>query len=210
MDRSATPAFASVVANVRKAKSVTYRLAQKLTLRSPTLNQKWYLDGDNIRLELLGIEGQVHDETPPVFEAFVVDFRNKEAVRLDFMRKTVQHIPVGENIPGGFNMIASLRRAKDQDALFINNEHLNGRKTRLYRFTQLHVLGFSGKVKQGETAELWVDASSGLPARMVIETLLERGRGKSSLIFHDFQWNIPLPADLFKAEAPPGFKAATP
>ncbi|HTU91506.1 MAG TPA: trypsin-like peptidase domain-containing protein [Gemmataceae bacterium] len=205
MDRSAAPAFADVVAKVQKAKSVTFRMTQKLTPLSPTIHQKWYLQGDNIRLELLGPQGKSQDQAP-VFEAFVVDYRNKKGMRLNFMEKTARPMPLNKKMPVDFNPIDSLRQAKDSDAKLIGNEDLHGRKMQVYEFTQLHVFGLSGKVKEGETAKLWVDAASGLPARMVVETLLVNGKGKSSLIFDDFQWNKPLPADLFKLEAPPGFK----
>lgn len=204
MDWSATPAFADVVAKVQKAKSVTFRMTQKLTPQSPTIQQKWYLQDDGIRLELLvppGYQDQGH-----VFMAIVANSRNKKAMELDFVKKIARPTPMSKQTPARFNLIDSLRRAKDSDAKFIGNEDRDGRKTRAYEFTRLHVLGLSGKVKEGETAKLWVDAASGLPVRMVVETLLADGKGKSSLIFEDFEWNKELPGDLFKLEAPPGFK----
>jgi outer membrane lipoprotein-sorting protein len=200
MHQSATPAFADVVANVQKAKSVTFRMTQKLTPHSPTLHSKGYLQGDNARLELL-------DPQDKVVEAFVVDLHNKKGMRLNFVNKTAQPISVDKKMPVGFNPIDDLRKAKDSDAKLIGNEDLNARKTWVYEFTQLHVLGLSGKVKEGETAKLWVDAASGLPARMVIEvSSMTGGKFKSSLIFEDFEWNKPLSADFFKLEVPPGFK----
>lgn len=200
VDRSAAPAFADVVANVQKAKSVTFRLTQKLTPQSPTIPAKWYLQGDNIRIELLDPQGKV-------FEAFVADYRNKKGMRLNFENKTVRPIPVDKKVPANFNPIDGLRQAKDSDAKLIGHEDLHDRKMRVYEFTQLKVLGLSGKVKEGETAKLWVDAASGLPVRMVIEvSLMTGGKTKSSLIFEDFEWNKSLSADLFKQEVPPGFK----
>lgn len=200
MNQSAAPAFADVIANVQKAKSVTFRMKQKLGPQSPSIPAKWYLQGDNVRMELLDPQGEA-------FEAFVVDYRNKKAMRLNFLDKTARTIPVDKKKPTGFDLIDSLRKAKDTDAKLIGNEDLDGRKTRVYEFTQLHVFGLSGKVKEGETAKLWVDAASGLPVRMVIEITSMRADGKkSSLIFDDFEWNKSLPADLFKVEVPPGFK----
>jgi outer membrane lipoprotein-sorting protein len=201
MNQTAAPAFADVVAKVQKAKSVTFRMTQKLMPHSRSIPAKWYLQGDSMRMELLDPQGNA-------FEAFLVDYRNKKVMRLNFMNKTAQFSPVNnKNLPTGSNIIASLREAKDRDAKFIGNEERDGRKTRVYEFTQLHVFELSGKVKKGETAKLWVDAASGLPARMAIETtLLTGGKEKSSLIWEDFEWNKYLSADLFKLEVPPGFK----
>lgn len=200
MDRSAAPAFADVVAKVQKAKSVMFRMTQKLTPHSPSIPAKWYLKGDSIRIEMLDPQGEV-------FTAVVGDYRNKKALQLDFVKKTARALPVDKKMPMGFNPIDGLRRAKDSDAKLIGKEDLNGRKTRVYQLKQLNVLGLSGKVKEGETAKLWVDADSGLPVRMVIEgSFMTGGKAKSSLIFEDFEWNKSLPADLFKLEAPPGFK----
>jgi outer membrane lipoprotein-sorting protein len=197
---AAAPAFAAVVANVQKAKSVTFRMTQKLMPHSPTIPGKWYFQGDNARLEIVDPQGEVA-------EAIVVDYRNKKGMKLNFVKKTAAPIPVDKKMPTGFNPIDSLRKAKDSDAKFIGNEERDGRKTRVYEFTEVDVLGLRGKIKEGDTAKLWVDADSGLPVRMVLEvSFMTNGKFKSSLIFEDFQWDKPLPADLFKLEVPPGFK----
>ncbi len=203
IDRSAAPAFADVITKVQKAKSVTFHVTQKLTPQSPTVHSKWYLQDDDIRIELLGPHGEKG-------MAYVVNYRDQKAMEINFVRQTARPIPVAKKMPVGFNPIASLRQAKDTDAKLIGNENLDGRMTQVYEFTRLHVLGMSGQVKQGETAKLWVDAVTGLPVRMVIETLLAKGNGKSSFVFDDFHWNKPLPADLFSLSVPKGYTLQKP
>jgi outer membrane lipoprotein-sorting protein len=205
LDRSAPPAFGQVVDNVKKARSVTFTLRQKLTPQSPTLEQKWYLQGDAARLEIPGTQGDIHSDLP-VLMAVVVDYRRKKAVELDFVHKTARERDLSDRMARDFsNPIEGLRRLTDKDAERVGEDQLDGRKMLVYRLKRLDFLGMKGTVEEGETAKVWVDAASALPARIVIEAFTADRKGQSSLIFEKFAWNEPLAANLFRLDVPEGF-----
>jgi outer membrane lipoprotein-sorting protein len=204
-DRKApAPAFGQVVDNIKKARSVTFTLQQKLTPQSPTLEQKWYLQGDAIRLEMPGTQPAFRTDLPVVL-VMIADYRQKQALELDFMRKTARKIEK-KDVPKEFrDPIEGLRKLTDKDAERVGQEQLNGRKTVIYRLKRIDFLGAKGKVEQGETAKVWVDAASGLPARIVLDTFNADHKGKSLIVFKDFTWNVPLDPALFRMEVPQGF-----
>jgi outer membrane lipoprotein-sorting protein len=205
LDRNAPLAFGQVVENVKKAKSVSFTLKQKLTPESQSLEQKWFLLGDSIRMEIPGTQEAFHAEEGTILAA-IGNLKEKKALQLDFVRKTAQWLDIEKNVPKQFaNPIDRLRQLKDQDAKRVADEELDGRKTHVYELAKLDFFGGKGKIEEGESAKVWVDPKSGLPVRIVIEGWNADKKAKMKLIFEQFTWNEELAPEMFKLEVPKGF-----
>jgi outer membrane lipoprotein-sorting protein len=213
LDRTAVPAFADVVENVRKAKSVTFVLKMPTIVDGKergVLQQKFYVQGDVYRMELPGAQEGVTapPDTPPVVIAVIVDAKQKKALLLDYTKKSAKLIKAEdaewEAMAKAFaNPIEQLSQLKGDDAERLGEEELNGAKTEVFKLKKKDiVLGL--RLTGGETAKLWVDAKSGLPVRIAVEPAADN-KEKTPLVFEQFSWNESLDAGLFKLEAPKGF-----
>ena len=116
IDHHAGLAFADMVQKVQEAKSVTFRCKQKLTPQSPTLEQRWYMQGDGVRLEMPGVQEAFQTDLP-VIMAFVANLKEKKALQLDYHGTVATWLPVDKEVGKQFtNPIEQLRKLKDQDA----------------------------------------------------------------------------------------------
>jgi len=205
MNRESAFGFGDVVQNIQKAKSVSFNLKQKLTPQSPTLNQKWFLQGDGMRMEMPGIqEGFRRDE--PIIMAIIANLKEKKALQIDYIGKTAKWQNIEKNMDKAFaNPIDQLRKLKDQDAERIDDEKLDGKTMRVYRLKKLDFLGGKGPIEEGESAKVWVDPKNGLPVRIAIEGWNADHKGKMHLVFDQFTWNENYSPEMFALEVPKGF-----
>ena len=198
-------AFADVVENVKKAKAVNFTCKQKVTPNSPMLEQKWFVQGDFMRLEMPGIQEAFRAEEPVIL-AVIADFKEKKGLQIDYPTKTAKWLKFDEKMTKQFvNPIDQLRKLKDQDAERAPDEELDGRKVQVYLLKKLDFFGGKGPIEEGESFKVWVDPKSGLPVRIVIEGWNSDKKGKQILTFSDFTWNQPVAAEMFKLEVPKGF-----
>jgi len=208
-------AFADVVEGVKKAKSVTFVTKMPSVVQGKAggvLQQKFYIQGDVYRTEVPSAQegATVPADAPPVLIAFVVDFKQKKAMQINYVKKTVKYIKADdkkwdEMAKAFANPLEQLRQMKGDDAEKIGNEELNGQKTEVFKLKKAEL--FMGvRPASGETAKLWVDPKSGLPVRIAVEPAADSKEKTPSIVFEKFTWNETLDADLFKLDAPKGFK----
>jgi hypothetical protein len=210
-DHAAGPAFADVVEQVKHAKSVTFVAMVKPTQKSAIMEEKFYIQGDAFRMELIGAEDTpvpVHE--PPVWLAIIADAKQKKALELDFDRKIARAIRGDEGVwqemaKGLANPIEQLRQLKDQDAEKIGEEVLDGRKTQVYRLKKADIIGL--RLTGPEVAKVWVDVKTRLPVRIAIERASADGKVDAAFSFDHFGWNESFDPDLFKQEVPKGFSS---
>jgi outer membrane lipoprotein-sorting protein len=214
MDRTASLAFADVVENVKKAKSVTFVTKMPSIVQGKErgiLQQKFYIQADAYRMELPSAqEGvPVPPDAPPILMAVIADVKQKKALQLDFTRKTAKYLKAddktSEEMAKAFaNPIEQLRQLKGDDAERLGEEELNGRKTEVYRLKKTDI--FMGmRLTGGETAKLWVDPKSNLPVRIAVEPSADSSDKTPLFVFEQFSFNESLDPDLFKLDVPKGF-----
>jgi outer membrane lipoprotein-sorting protein len=182
-------AFAQVVERVKAASSVRFTTASQLG-KGPEITGMMYLEGSRMRFEQ--------------FDGMLVgigDFERKQALALDTHRKLAQSVEIDARMARAYvNPIDQLQRAKSNDAEQIGEDILKGRRTRVYRVRKADLLGIRGR---GEMM-VWVDAESGLPAKIVIRDT--DPKAPMEFRFDEFVWNEPLDARLFSLAIPDGFQ----
>jgi outer membrane lipoprotein-sorting protein len=212
MDRTAAPAFADVIQNVKNARSVSFVTEMPTIIEGSkrgVLRQKFYIQGDLYRMELPSAqEGvQVAADAPVNFMVLIADAKQKKVLQLDYTKKTAKTITPDEKMWQDMakslaDPIKQLRQLKEKDAEKIGEEELDGVKTQVYRLHRTDV--FMGMtVTKDETVKLWVDAKTGLPVRLAVGD--PQDKDKQFFVFKDFRWNEALDAELFKLEVPKGF-----
>jgi outer membrane lipoprotein-sorting protein len=179
--------FAQVVENVKKAKTVTFVVKQKLGSQ-PELECKMAMEGDMIRIELSNLL------------ITIVNTNQRKGLELDVGRKVASKIDMEGRVPAEkfADPIQRLRNLKEEIKDHVNElgeEELDGRKCQVYEVT--------GPVKDAgllpEKFKLWVDAKTGLPVK------IHAADDKTSLTFENFKWDEPLKDNLFSLEVPKGY-----
>ena len=184
MDRGAGVAFAGVLENIRKAKTVTFRNTQKLGRQSEN-KMKYYIQEDRLRIEM------------EAYLIYIIDLKQKKALQLLPPSKIAKHIDLRKRAPAASfkNPIAQLRKLKSEDAEKTGDEEVGGRLCQVYRVRQAEFLGLKGEMT------LWVDPKTELPVKIHFE----RPDGKMKLTFDKFTWDKAIDEDLFKLEVPDGY-----
>jgi hypothetical protein len=211
-DRTASPAFADVVKQVKDAHSVTFVTQMPTVVQGSSrglLRQKFYVQGDAFRMELPSAqEGlPVPADAPPVLLAIVANSKHKKALQLDFVKKEARFLEVGDKqwqdmMQGMANPIEKLRQLKNEDAERVGEEVLDGRKTQVFRVKRGDLL-LGLRVAAGESAKLWVDPETSLPVRIAVGD--PSSKDKPFLVFDQFTWNEALAPGLFALEVPQGW-----
>jgi outer membrane lipoprotein-sorting protein len=209
MDRTAVFAFADVVEKVKNAKSVTFVLKSEIGSQ-PAMLQNFYIQGTAYRMEIPSKEQAfpVPPDAPPVLMALIADAKQKQTLRLDYVRKTAQKLPVDDKQweeMAKADVIEQFRHLTDKDAERIGEEQLNSRKTSVYRLKKVDFFGEKGVVEEGGSAKVWIDAESQLPVRMELVNVSADRKHKATMLFEQFTWNQPLDMELFRLEVPKGF-----
>ena len=205
MDRNAGFAFGQVVQKVKDAKSVNFRCKQKIKSDSPTLVQRWFMQGNGVRMEMPGKQESFQVDEP-IIMALIGNLKQKRAIQLDFREKVAKLISIEDNVTKSFaNPIDQLRTLKDQDAKREADEDLEGHKTHVYSLKRIDIFGGNGKTGAGDSFRLWVNPKTGLPVRIVVESLHSGKKDKMVLIFDEFAWNEPMAPEKFSVDVPKGF-----
>jgi outer membrane lipoprotein-sorting protein len=205
MDRNAGFAFGQVVQKVKDAKSVSFRCKQKIKADAPTLEQRWFMQGDGMRMEMPGKQ-EAFQVDEPIIMAYIGNLKQKRAIQLNFKDKVATLISLEDKMTKSFaNPIDQLRTLKDQDAKREADEDLDGHKTHVYSLKRIDLFGGKGKTGDGDSFRVWVNPKTGLPVRIVIESLHSEKKDKMVLIFDEFVWNEPMAAEMFSVEVPKGF-----
>jgi hypothetical protein len=214
MHLSAPLAFGDLVENVKQAKAVSFVSKMPTILQGKErgiLQQKFFVQDQAFRMEIPSAQegANIPPDAPSVLMAVIADAKQKKALEIDFVRKAARFIQVDdkrwqEMARGLTNPIDKLRSLKNDDAEPLGEEILDGRKTQIYR---LKKADFFMEVRFGkeDTAKLWADPKTGLPIRISVEGPTPDGKDKNFIIFDQFTWNEPLPAEMFKMEIPAGF-----
>ena len=205
MDRNAGFAFGQVVQKVKDAKSVNFRCKQKIKSDSPTLVQRWFMQGNGVRMEMPGKQESFQVDEP-IIMALIGNLKQKRGIQLNFKDKVAKLISIEDNVAKSFaNPIDQLRTLKDQDAKREADEELDGHKTHVYSLKRIDIFGGNGKTGAGDSFRLWVNPKTGLPVRIVVEGLHSEKKDKMVLIFDEFVWNEPMAPEMFSVDLPKGF-----
>ncbi|HEV3415185.1 MAG TPA: hypothetical protein VG056_00140, partial [Pirellulales bacterium] len=190
MDRTAATTFAQMVENVRKAKSVSFVLKQKLGDQA-LLVTEMAIQGDRLRYVLA-------DSL-----ALIIDLKERKELQLDMHQKIADRIDLKGRVPVEMlrDPIERLRNLKDEinrNVEQLGDEELDGHNC--------HVFQVKGRPKKPvawlvpDSFKLWVDAKTGLPVRILAED------ERTSLTYERFLWDEPLREQLFSLEVPDGYR----
>jgi hypothetical protein len=178
-------AFAGVIENVQKAESVVLTNRQTIG-KQPTMEMKWYIQGEKIRMEVPGAV------------AFVTDLGDKTTYELNLRDKIAKALPTPESGRQAFaNPVSHLQNARPEDARLIGKEQLSGKTVQLYRIEKIDFLGAKGA---GEM-KIWVDPETNLPVKILMDQPQKDRGSRNTIELTDFEWNKALEASLF---LPPG------
>jgi len=205
-------AFADVIKNVNDSKSVTFITKMPTIVqgtRRGVLQQKFYIQGDSYRMEIPSAQEDIQapPDAPPIVAVLIADWQQRKAILLDYTTKTAKMIETDEKTWNGMakamaDPVKQLRQLKEQDAERLADEDLNGVKMQVYRLKKKEI--FMGLTQSpDESAKLWVDPKTGLPARIAQGEIGDKD--KPFCIFEQFAWNEKLDPNLFKLEIPQGF-----
>jgi outer membrane lipoprotein-sorting protein len=199
IDRSAGPAFAQVLENVKKATSVTFTVARKENppeRRDPAESEtKWYL-----------LDGFERIETADKKNVAITDYKQKLNFKLESEKKKVRVRDITD-AQAAISPMDDLRKMAESDAELVETTELDGRKVRLYRLKQVVFPRFAmgpGNKNKSVDARVWVDVQTNLPVRITFDAI---GRTQQvSVVLEKFTWNEQLDPKLFDLDVPEGFK----
>jgi outer membrane lipoprotein-sorting protein len=187
-------AFAEVLENIQNAESVTCVNTQKLPL-GPEMKFTWYVEKDRLRME------------NPQIVTMIGDMQLKKTLQLNHGSKSaiLRDMPSGKPVGPFANPLDGLKNAKAEDAQFVREERVGGKKVLVYRLEKLYLMDMKGE----GTTTVWVDAKSELPVRITAESSSVDAKGrelKTYLAFDEFRWNEPVDPRLFSLEVPEGYR----
>lgn len=117
----------------------------------------------------------------------------------------VATLNLSEQSPDAF--VRALRKLTDDGATELGQQTIDGRPALGYRVAG-EKLGFPGPRRPAVDpafAEVWVDAESRLPARLVIDMPLWEQDQRLKIVYDRFEWNVPLAAGVFEPAIPPDY-----
>jgi hypothetical protein len=218
-----TPVFATVIQKVTNAESISFLLRQQLG-NQPVFVSKMYIQGDKIRIDIVGAEGdqpnleklreEMKRRNLTALNSTIGDFTAKQALDLDHFRKTFKKRQLDDRTVTEFtraNLIEQFRKVKPENAERIDEESQNGRKIDVYVVRQVDIMGIKGELsgQEGQKMTVWVDRASSLPVKILLETSFHvEGKSKDWLEFSEFTWNEPFDEDLFSLQVPEGYTPA--
>jgi len=189
LNYSGGQAFAQMIEKVKAASSVHFTTAMRLG-KGPQIKGVVYVEGNRSRSE---------EFNSAVFS--VVDLDQKQGLIFDMADKRAHLMKIDADLARmASNPIDRLRRMKSDDAEPIGQEMLRGRRTQVYRCRKIDAAFCMGN---GEML-VWVDAESGLPAKIEIRTT--DPKTPIELRLDEFVWNEPLDARLFSLAISDGFQ----
>jgi hypothetical protein len=209
-DRDASPAFAQVAENVKKATSLVFVndvSSEPRPGRKAIYQNKHYVQGKLYRSESFRVGD---DSTVVLTDVTIGDTQAKQELQITYKSKTaVKHLLTDATANFIQSAPESLGRLADSDAEYLDEEQLNGRKTLVYKVKKFEVQP-GRDLKDTETVKVWIDSESHLPVQVLIETWLPGNARIPPIInrqvMSNFKWNEPIDPKLFSMEAPEGFE----
>jgi WD40 repeat protein len=187
-DRSASQAFAQVIEKVKSANSVRFRMVTRFD-RQPEVESRFLIEGNRLRGELS--HGTLIQ---------IIDFDRSRVLYLDTSHKLAESTDLSAKKAEELaNPLDQLRRAKSNDAESIGEDVLDGRRCLVYRLPKFTLLGMPG------TTLLWVDAKTGLPAKIDLRDKSSKHTSEARL--DEFVWNEPVDAQLLSLDVPAGYQS---
>jgi outer membrane lipoprotein-sorting protein len=183
----AAASFRQALDNANTAKSV------RIVSRDPEgkVDMVVYIQGHQIRVEEPGADSPVR----------IWDVRARRELVLDPGAKTARFMAMTEDDLRStseeqsriFNLLPTLRSAKDMSVKELSGEKVSGRPAKVFAFKS-----------ETSSGNLWVDAGSNLPARLKYSAKFLSSRLELALEFED--WNAEFDAKLFDQGVPDGYK----
>jgi outer membrane lipoprotein-sorting protein len=188
IDRTAQFTFAQVVDNVRRAKSVQFTLVQKVG-NGPELKGEMFIQGDRFRYDI------------PDWVTWIVNGKERKGLELSPERKVARNLDFqgqqqAEAFKDPIDRLHNLKEDIKDSVERLPDEQWDGR--------DCHVYQVKGRIKNApallpDQFRLWVDAATGLPAKIV-------ARDEHMYLRYDhFRWDQPLRDDLFSLQVPQGY-----
>ena len=189
LDQSTGRAFAEMVEKVSAARSVRLTTATRLNRRQETTGQL-YLQDKRLR----------HEQFDGLL-VHIADLERNEALFLDTHRKLAESVELDANFAREFtDPIDQLRRAKSDDAEYIGEEILDGRRTHVYRLDKVDLLGINADAEM----LVWISVESELPAKITIHDTDPKAEVEIRL--ENIIWNEPLAPEKFALDIPRGYE----
>lgn len=184
-DRNATVAWAQMVENVKKARSVSFILKQKSGER-PELSSRMILRDSVLRLELADVM------------VLILDVDSRQEIELDTVRKIARKSTVEGRIPAEelkspIDRLRNLGKGDKDKVTILGDEERDGVRCKVFQIDSPAAVPVGGKFK------LWADAKTNLPVR------IEAGDEQMSVVYESFRWDDPLADDLFRLDVPKGY-----
>ncbi len=184
------PLFAEMIVNVQKAKSVRFRVKQKLGAH-PEMETRFFGRGERIRYEI------------PDLYALILDTVRRTGLELDLFRKVAHKKEFSAKVPAEalrdpVDRLAELPGAVKDRVQKQPDETIDGRKCQVF-----DVKGGqrgTANILVPDQFRLWVDVQTRLPVRIVAEDK------NIHLVYDDFHWDEALPDQLFSLNVPHGFR----
>jgi outer membrane lipoprotein-sorting protein len=203
-NQSASSVFGQTIEHVKKATSVSFSSKQKFGSQ-PVIEMNYSIAGDFMRMEMPGKQ-ESFDAKIPLVVVVLANTQKKEVVEVNYSNKTARKFKLESEVASQFvNPIEGFSKLTEKDAERIGEEEVQGKKTVVYRLQQISFAFGSGKIKEGESAKVWADATTGLPVRIVLETFAADRKSQQSIELDNFIWNQPIAPKAFEVEIPEGF-----
>lgn len=189
-------AFERVQATVSKAKSVRFVNIQRISV-SGALPVTFSAKGDKLRMDFLG------------GATIVTDLSEGRGLQLDPQRKEAKTLKSSGAPVAGADIVEDLRRVKPGDVRPLGEQEIDGRKVEVFALPKLNVFGLD----KAESVTLYADPTTSLPVRIEVvaqkagEPVGPGGRPSNgmALTFEKFEWDAPLPDELFSLDVPAGY-----
>jgi hypothetical protein len=188
VDRAASPAFAQVIEEVAKAKSVTFvsKSEVRTDLNVDVIKEhiRWYVQGQQIRME----------EVAGGAIALITDWKQKTVSKLDKkLKKATVNFLVEEFTEHVTDPVKQLQQLNVEDAQLIGEEILDGRTVQVYQLNKVEFLFVRGRGRM----KIWVDPATRLPVKIRFEpTRKNVPIGYTEI--SEFEWNKRLDESLFQ------------
>ena len=194
-------AFADVLENVKKVRSVRFFMTGKLG-RGPAMSSRYSVRGNVIRMEMMGMM------------VMIADMDKKEAVQLNLAGKTANRWKLDDRMARQFgkvfaNPLEHFRNLKGADAEKVGQRIVAKRKVDVYVLKKFDLMGIRVDATKSNDAQLTVlvDQETGLPVRIMLEASSHvEGKSDDWYIFDGFDWEPKLDPKHFSLEVPKGFQ----
>ena len=185
LDRNATAAWAQVVENVRKARTVSFIVKQKFGDK-PEFSSRMTLRETVLRYEIADAL------------VLILDLNTRQEIELDTVRKVARKTSLegrapAEEIKSPIDRLRNLGKGEADKVTILGDEERDGVRCKVFEIDSPAAFPVGGKFK------LWADAKTNLPIRIEVRD------DQMSLVYESYRWDEALDDDLFRLEVPKGY-----